>query len=111
MSGLDRVPPAAAAAADRSLGEDGRGLDRLLEYTVAFFEKHTGRIPTPALNNALAELRQARQPPLAAGQAAEPALRRAGLDAAAAIRIHVNDPGLVDTRLRLLGRERAAETA
>ena len=102
---LRQRPPLIAVSA-----KTGRGLDRLLEYTAELFEKHTGRIPTPALNNALAELRQARQPPSQARQAAQPALRRAGLDAAAA------DP---DPRqrheprhagLRVLGRERAAET-
>ena len=102
---LRQRPPLIAVSA-----KTGRGLDRLLEYIAELFDKHTGRIPTPALNNALAELRQARQPPSQARQAAEPALRRAGLDAAAA------DP---DPRqrheprhagLRVLGRERAAET-
>ena len=57
---LRQRPPLIAVSA-----KTGRGLDRLLEYIAELFEKHTGRIPTPALNNALAELRQARQPPVA----------------------------------------------
>ena len=51
---LRQRPPLIAVSS-----KTGRGLDRLLQYIADLFDKHTGRIPTPALNNALAELRQA----------------------------------------------------
>ena len=41
----------------------GRGVARLLDRVEQLFAKHTGRIPTPALNSFLGELRAARQPP------------------------------------------------
>ena len=41
----------------------GRGVARLLDRVEQLFAKHTSRIPTPALNTFLGELRAARQPP------------------------------------------------
>ncbi len=41
----------------------GRGVARLLDRVEALFAKHTSRIPTPALNAFLGELRAARQAP------------------------------------------------
>jgi GTPase len=41
----------------------GRGVARLLGRVEQLFAKHTSRIPTPALNAFLGELRAARQPP------------------------------------------------
>ncbi len=41
----------------------GRGVARLLVRVEQLFAKHTSRIPTPALNAFLGELRAARQPP------------------------------------------------
>jgi GTP-binding protein len=41
----------------------GRGVARLLDRVEQLFVKHTSRIPTPALNSFLAELRSARQAP------------------------------------------------
>ena len=41
----------------------GRGLQRLLDHVEALFAKHTTRIPTPELNRALAELKEARPGP------------------------------------------------
>jgi GTPase len=51
-------PPVIAVSA-----KTGRGLERLLEHVEELFAKHTGRIPTPKLNRALAELREARPGP------------------------------------------------
>jgi GTPase len=41
----------------------GRGLERLLDTVESVFSRYAGRIPTAELNRALAELREARQPP------------------------------------------------
>ncbi len=41
----------------------GRGVARLLDRVEQLFAKHTSRIPTPALNRFLEDLRAARQPP------------------------------------------------
>ena len=73
----------------------GRGIERLLERIAELFAKHTSRIPTPELNRALRELREARQPP-SRGQ------KRLNLLYGAQIQVRpprfrfvVNDPGLV----------------
>jgi GTPase len=56
---LRQRPPAVAVSA-----ATGRGLRRLLDHVEALFAKHVARIPTPELNRALAELKQARPGPL-----------------------------------------------
>ena len=89
-SRLRQRPPVIAVSA-----KTGRGLDRLLDHVVALFEKHTGRIPTPALNNALAELREARQPPSQRGRRLNLLYGAQVSTRPPRIRIHVNDPGLV----------------
>jgi GTP-binding protein len=55
---LRQRPPAVAVSA-----HSGRGLSRLLDHVEALYGKHTERIPTPRLNRALAELREARPGP------------------------------------------------
>jgi GTP-binding protein len=87
---LRQRPPVIAVSA-----KTGRGVIRLLERIEELHAKHTSRIPTPELNRALAELREARQPP---GQGK----RRLNLLYGAQVqtrpprfRLHVNDPGLV----------------
>ena len=87
---LRQRPPLIAVSS-----KTGRGLDRLLQYIADLFEKHTGRIPTPALNNALAELRQARQPPSSKGKRLNLLYGTQVSTRPPRIRIHVNDPGLV----------------
>ncbi len=74
----------------------GRGLERLLDGVADLFDRHTARIPTAELNRALAELREARQPP------SGPRGRRLNLLYGAQVRVRpprlrlsVNDPGLV----------------
>jgi GTP-binding protein len=87
---LRQRPPVIAVSA-----HTGRGIARLLDAVEELFAKHTARIPTPALNRALAELRAARQPPARAG-------KRLNLLYAAQVhvrpprfRVWVNDPGLI----------------
>jgi GTP-binding protein len=46
----------------------GRGLGRLLDYVERLFAKHAGKIPTPELNRALGELREARSGPTERGR-------------------------------------------
>ena len=87
---LRQRPPLIAVSA-----QTGRGLDRLLEYIAELFDKHTGRIPTPALNNALAELRQARQPPSKRGKRLNLLYGAQVSTRPPRIRIHVNDTGLI----------------
>ena len=87
---LRQRPPFVAVSA-----HTGRGLERLLDGVAALFDRHTTRIPTAELNRALAELREARQPP-SRGR------KRLNLLYGAQIRTRpprfrfsVNDPGLV----------------
>jgi GTP-binding protein len=87
---LRQRPPFIAVSA-----HTGRGLERLLDTVAGLFDRHVARIPTPALNRALAELREARQPPTRGG-------KRLNLLYGAQIRVRpprlrifVNDPGLV----------------
>jgi GTP-binding protein len=55
---LRQRPPVVAVSA-----ATGRGLTRLLDRVEELFHRHTTRIPTPELNRALAELREARPGP------------------------------------------------
>ncbi len=57
-SRLRQRPPVIAISA-----VTGRGLERLLDTVEDLFSRYAGRIPTAQLNRALAELREARQPP------------------------------------------------
>jgi GTP-binding protein len=88
---LRQRPPFVAISA-----HSGRGLERLLDGVVDLFDRHVSRIPTPELNRALGELREARQPP--SGKRG----RRLNLLYGAQVRVRpprfrfsVNDPGLV----------------
>ncbi len=73
----------------------GRGLERLLDAVVELYDRHTARVPTPALNRWLEELRDQRQPPSRNG-------KRLNILYGAQIRVRpprfrifVNDPALV----------------
>ena len=102
---LRQRPPVVAVSA-----KTGRGVGRLLDRDRAAVRRSTrARVPTGELNRFLGELREARQPP------AKPRPKRLNLlygtqvqDRPPRFRFFVNDPGLDDARLRLLGRERAA---
>jgi GTP-binding protein len=89
-SRLRQRPPLIAVSA-----KTGRGLERLLQYVAELFVKHTGRIPTPTLNDALAELRQARQAPSQRGKKLNLLYGAQVSTRPPRLRIHVNDPGLV----------------
>jgi GTP-binding protein len=88
---LRQRPPVVAVSS-----QTGRGLRRLLDHVESLFAKHVTRIPTPALNRALAELKEARPGPsgergrrLKLLYATQTATRPPRL------RIFVNDPRLV----------------
>jgi GTP-binding protein len=88
---LRQRPPVVAVSA-----HTGRGLRRLLDHVEALFAKHVTRIPTPALNRAIAELKEARPGPsgergrrLRLLYATQTATRPPRL------RVFVNDPRLV----------------
>jgi GTP-binding protein len=74
----------------------GRGLARLLDHVEGLFAKHVTRIPTPMLNRALAELKEARP-----GPSGERGRRLKLLYATQTgtrpprLRVYVNDPRLV----------------
>jgi GTP-binding protein len=55
---LRQRPPLIAVSA-----HTGRGLERLLDLIETLFARYAARVPTAELNRALAELREARQPP------------------------------------------------
>ena len=86
----------------------GRGITRVLDKVAELYDKHAGRIPTGELNRFLGELQGGAPAAVARPQAAEPALRRAGHDAPAALPLHRQRHEPRHARLRLLGRERAA---
>ncbi len=88
---LRQRPPLVAVSA-----HTGRGLGRLLDHVQALFTKHTTRIPTPVLNRAIGELKEARPGPsgergrrLRLLYATQTATRPPRL------RVFVNDPRLV----------------
>ena len=60
---LRQRPPILAISA-----ATGRGLERLLDTVEDVYSRYAGRIPTAELNRALAELREARQPPQRRGR-------------------------------------------
>jgi GTP-binding protein len=88
---LRQRPPAVAVSA-----KTGRGLGRLLDHAEALFAKHVTRIPTPVLNRALGELKQARPGP--AGERGRRLKLLYGTQTGTRpprLRIFVNDPRLV----------------
>jgi GTP-binding protein len=88
---LRQRPPVVAVSA-----KTRRGLVRLLDHVESLFEKHTARIPTPALNKALGELREERVGPQ--GQRGRRLKLLYGTQTATRpprLRIFVNDTGLV----------------
>ncbi len=87
---LRQRPPQIAVSA-----KSGRGLVRLLDTVEALFAKHTGRIPTAALNKALAELREARTPPSEKGRRLNLLYGTQVSTRPPRFRLSVNDPSLV----------------
>jgi GTPase len=73
----------------------GRGLERLLDTVVELFDRYTRRIPTPQLNDALADLRAARQPPSRNGKRLNLLYGTQIQARPPRFRLFVNDPALV----------------
>ncbi|MGE5275230.1 MAG: ribosome biogenesis GTPase Der [Verrucomicrobiota bacterium] len=73
----------------------GRGVARLLDRVEQLYEKHTGRIPTPALNAFLRELRSARQAPSRDRRRLNLLYGTQTGTRPPRFRFFVNDPGLV----------------
>jgi GTP-binding protein len=87
---LRQRPPVIAVSA-----QTGRGLTRVLDTVEALFEKHTGRIPTAALNKALGELREARNTPSERGRRLNLLYGTQVSTRPPRFRLSVNDPSLV----------------
>jgi GTP-binding protein len=67
----------------------------VLDRVVELFDKHTARISTPALNRALQELREARQPPARHGRRLNLLYGTQIGVRPPRIRMFVSDPGLI----------------
>jgi GTP-binding protein len=88
---LRQRPPAIAVSA-----KTGRGLTRLLDHVEALYANHTARIPTPALNRALGELREERPGPQGArGRRLKLLYGTQTQTRPPRLRIFVSNPGLV----------------
>ena len=87
---LRQRPPFLAVSA-----HTGRGLERLLDTVADLFERDTTRISTPQLNNALAELRERRQPPSRNGKRLNLLYATQTATRPPRFRVFVNDPALV----------------
>jgi GTPase len=71
----------------------GRGLERLLDTVEDVFAKYASRIPTAALNKALQELREARQPPARRGRRLNVLYGTQVASRPPRFRVYVNDRG------------------
>jgi GTP-binding protein len=87
---LRQRPPILALSA-----ATGRGLERLLDTVEDVFRRYAGRIPTAELNRALAELREARQPPGRRGRRLNLLYGTQVSSRPPRFRFFVNDRGLV----------------
>jgi GTP-binding protein len=88
--GLRQRPPVIAVSA-----HTGRGVGRVLDTVEDLFRRYTTRVPTAELNRALAELREARQPPSDRGRRLNLLYGTQTQVRPPRFRLHVNDPGLV----------------
>jgi GTP-binding protein len=86
-----RQRPAFIAVSAKS----GRGLDRLLDTVAELFGRYVSRVPTPELNNALADLRNKRQPPSKNGKRLNMLYAAQIHERPPRFRIFVNDQTLV----------------
>ncbi len=87
---LRQRPPVIAVSA-----HTGRGIGRLLDAIEELFRKHTVRISTRDLNKALAELREARQPPARGSRRLNLLYMTQVHVRPPRFRVWANDPGLV----------------
>jgi GTPase len=87
---LRQRPPFIAVSA-----HTGRGLERLLDTVADLSDRRVARIPTPALNKALAELGEKRQPPSRNGKRLNLLYGAQIQQRPPRFRVFVNDPSLV----------------
>ncbi|HEX6699550.1 MAG TPA: ribosome biogenesis GTPase Der [Gaiellaceae bacterium] len=87
---LRQRPPMIAVSA-----HTGRGVGRILDEVEKLYDKYAGRVPTPELNRALRELREARQPPSRNGRRLNLLYGSQVRTRPPRFRVHVNDPSLV----------------
>jgi GTP-binding protein len=87
---LRQRPPVLTVSA-----KTGRGIGRLLDRIEQQFDKHVSRIPTAHLNQFLAELREAREPPARRGRRLNLLYGTQVRTRPPRFRFFVNDPGLV----------------
>ena len=87
---LRQRPPVVVTSA-----KTGRGVSRVLDKVEQLYERHASRIPTPALNRFLGELREARQPPSRNGKRLNLLYGTQVRTRPPRFRFFVNDPGLV----------------
>jgi GTP-binding protein len=87
---LRQRPPVIAVSA-----HSGRGVGRILDEVERLYDKYTARVPTPVLNRALRELREARQPPSRNGKRLNLLYGSQVRTRPPRFRLHVNDPSLV----------------
>jgi GTPase len=87
---LRQRPPVVVTSA-----KTGRGIGRVLDKVEALYERHASRIPTPALNRFLRELRETRQPPARSGRRLNLLYGTQVRARPPRFRFFVNDPGLV----------------
>ena len=73
----------------------GRGLERLLDTVAELFARYAARVPTPELNNVLAELGKIREPPMRKGRRLNVLYGTQIHERPPRLRIYVNDPTLV----------------
>ena len=73
----------------------GRGLERLLDTVAELFDRYAAKVPTPELNNALADLSNAREPPSKNGKRLNMLYGAQIHERPPRFRIFVNDPSLV----------------
>jgi GTP-binding protein len=87
---LRQRPPVVVTSA-----KTGRGVTRVLDKVEELYERHASRIPTPALNRFLGELREARQPPSRNGKRLNLLYGTQVRARPPRFRFFVNDPALV----------------
>ena len=73
----------------------GRGLERLLDTVGELFDRYAAKVPTPELNNALADLSNSREPPSKNGKRLNMLYGAQIHERPPRFRVFVNDPTLV----------------
>jgi GTP-binding protein len=89
-SRLRQRPPVVTVSA-----KTGRGVTRILDRIEDLYAKHIARVSTPELNNFLADLRAAREPPSKRGKRLNLLYGTQTQVRPPRFRFFVNDPGLI----------------